>query len=188
MNTMVPRILHVDAGGAPVDWMTLRSAVVQYVQGKVLWEIGDRAFIMRGGRNQHGVQSEIHVASIIATVGQHRRSFGTTPALTNSALFARDRHVCLYCGDRFPVSLLSRDHVVPQSWGGPDTWDNTVTACKACNSRKGARTPDQAGIPLIALPYAPNEAEALILANRNILVDQNDYLARMVPDRGERWQ
>lgn len=188
MNTLAPQILRVDAGGLPVDWITLQDAVAHYTLEQVLWEVGAEVFPMRGGHNRYGVRSEIRVSPIIATLGRHRGVLGQVPHLTNRGLFARDRHICLYCGDRFPASRLSRDHVVPRAQGGPDTWENTVTACKACNHRKGARTPGQAGMPLIALPYAPNEAEALILRNRFILADQNEYLSRMVPDRGERWQ
>ena len=66
------------------------------------------------------------------------------PSLTNSMLFARDRQLCAYCGKRFLVRDLSRDHVVPVSRGGRDSWTNTVTACRSCNTRKGGRSPEQA--------------------------------------------
>jgi len=188
MDILNPRILRVDAGGLPIDWVSLKEAVICYSLGVVLWEVGAQTFLMRGGHNRHGDRSEVNVAPIIATASRHRGVWGRTPALTNEGLFARDRHICLYCGERFAARQLSRDHVIPQSCGGPDTWDNTVSACKGCNGSKGARTPEEAGMPLLALPYAPNEAEALILKNRFILADQNDYLSRMVPDRGKRWQ
>nr|WP_231365840.1 MULTISPECIES: HNH endonuclease [unclassified Thioalkalivibrio] len=119
----------------------------------------------------------------------HRDPSGKVPPLSNRLLFARDRHTCLYCGSRYSESRLTRDHIVPRCQGGPDTWTNVATACIRCNSDlKGGRTPEQAGLKLIALPFAPNTAEALILANRRILADQNAYLSRMVPDREDRWQ
>jgi hypothetical protein len=34
---------------------------------------------------------------------------------------------------------------------------------------------------LLYAPYVPNKAEYLILCNRNILVDQMDFLARHLP-------
>ncbi len=52
-----------------------------------------------------------------------------------------------------------------------------------CNHRKGARTPQKAGMPLLAVPYvlvpyAPNRFEYLYLRNRAILADQAAYLSR----------
>ena len=103
------------------------------------------------------------------------------PGLTNPMLFARDRHVCAYCGGRFQSRDLSRDHVRPVSRGGRDSWTNSVTACRGCNTRKGNRSPEQADMPLLYVPYVPNRHEHFILRNRRILVDQMEYLLAGVP-------
>jgi HNH endonuclease len=70
-------------------------------------------------------------------------------------IFKRDRHTCQYCGRRTELTL---DHVMPQSRGGPDTWENLVSACVTCNQKKADRTPDEAGMKLAKLPrrYVPN--------------------------------
>jgi hypothetical protein len=81
----------------------------------------------------------------------------------------------------FPISKLTRDHVVPFSRGGRDVWMNVVTACRSCNERKSDRTPERAGMELVYLPYVPNRAEYLILTNRRILADQMEFLAQHVP-------
>lgn len=52
-------------------------------------------------------------------------------------VFARDRHICQYCGDIFSAKDLTLDHVLPKSKGGRTTWENIVTACKPCNHNKG---------------------------------------------------
>lgn len=52
------------------------------------------------------------------------------------AIYARDRHACVYCGSG---NMLSLDHVVPRSKGGEDTPENLVTACQPCNSSKRDR-------------------------------------------------
>lgn len=75
--------------------------------------------------------------------------------LNRRNLFARDHNQCQYCGNRFPTSELSIDHVLPRSQNGPDTWENLVCACVKCNSRKGGRTPDQAHMKLIRKPVQP---------------------------------
>jgi hypothetical protein len=70
-------------------------------------------------------------------------------------IFKRDGHTCQYCGRRAELTL---DHVMPQSRGGGDTWENLVAACQPCNQRKATRTPDEAGMRLAKQPrhYRPN--------------------------------
>lgn len=74
---------------------------------------------------------------------------------TRRNIFFRDRNRCQYCGRVFLQSDLNLDHVVPLSRGGSSTWDNVVCACVACNSRKGNRTPHEAGMLLVRLPRRP---------------------------------
>ena len=63
------------------------------------------------------------------------------PAFTRFNVFLRDRFGCQYCGQGFPTQDLTFDHVIPRSRGGRTTWENVVTACGACNLRKGSRLP-----------------------------------------------
>ena len=53
-------------------------------------------------------------------------------------IFARDAHRCVYCGGIFPPEQLSLDHVQPRLRGGDNSGGNLVTACHACNTRKGS--------------------------------------------------
>ena len=50
-------------------------------------------------------------------------------------IFKRDNYQCVYCGNR-DKKKLTIDHVVPQSKGGNNTWENLVTACMKCNNEK----------------------------------------------------
>ena len=52
-------------------------------------------------------------------------------------IFARDDFRCAYCGEQFEVALLTVDHVQPRMSGGDASGGNLVTACGACNARKG---------------------------------------------------
>ena len=75
-------------------------------------------------------------------------------------VYLRDSFRCCYCGKRFASSTLTRDHVIPRSqWTGPadkmTDWGNIVTACVTCNLRKGRRTPEQAGMPMLFKPHRP---------------------------------
>jgi 5-methylcytosine-specific restriction endonuclease McrA len=74
---------------------------------------------------------------------------------TRRNIFFRDRSRCQFCGGSFPQRELNLDHVVPLSRGGASTWENVVCACVACNSRKGNRTPIEAGMTLIRVPKRP---------------------------------
>jgi 5-methylcytosine-specific restriction endonuclease McrA len=52
-------------------------------------------------------------------------------------IFERDEYRCVYCGERFDVGELTVDHVQPRMRGGDRSSGNLVTACNACNVRKG---------------------------------------------------
>lgn len=74
---------------------------------------------------------------------------------TRRNIYARDGHICQYCGQRFPTEELNLDHVVPRSRGGRSTWENIVCSCITCNSNKGACTPKEAGMKLVRQPVKP---------------------------------
>lgn len=57
--------------------------------------------------------------------------------LNKSNIFRRDNSTCVYCGANNKKDLTI-DHVIPQSKGGKNTWNNLVTACFKCNNKKGS--------------------------------------------------
>ena len=183
------RLLGLDAHGRALDWMSWQDATCLYARGAVAWTLGEPCLQVHGGINRaSGERSIMHLHPIIAARGHARpHALDPTPALTNPALFARDQQLCLYCGNAYPRSTLTRDHVQPVSKGGRDIWENVVTACYHCNSRKGNRTPQQAGMPLLAVPYRPSWIEHLILSNRNILADQMAFLKSQLPKKSPRF-
>jgi len=71
-----------------------------------------------------------------------------TVAFSRAHIFLRDNHSCQYCEKQLPAKLLTLDHVVPVTRGGPGSWENLVTSCRSCNQAKGSRTPEEAGMPL----------------------------------------
>ncbi len=70
-------------------------------------------------------------------------------------LFERDNYRCQYCGNGFEASQLNMDHVIPRDRGGRTSWENIVTSCIKCNSRKANRLPHQANMHLIRKPERP---------------------------------
>ncbi|MEM7408380.1 MAG: HNH endonuclease [Pseudomonadota bacterium] len=185
-------ILKCDVSGRPLRWVSKEVGALLYCRDQVAWEAGDTTVRLHGGVSRMtGARSFMDVNTIIATRGVDAKlaRLRAVPALTNTHLFRRDNNICMYCGESFATRDLTRDHVVPVSRGGKDVWENVVTACRPCNHRKGNWTPeeiDRVGMRLLAVPYAPNHAEALILGNRRILADQMAFLRSQcsrAPDR-----
>jgi 5-methylcytosine-specific restriction endonuclease McrA len=174
-------VLALDASGLPRQWISFEDAVCYKAKDMVIWSLGETIKVFRGGVNSQGVESRMEVPSIIAVRGSASLEKYGRVVLTNKTLFARDRHVCAYCGDHFGSSNLSRDHVIPRVEGGKDNWTNVVTACKPCNMKKGRRLLENINMKLLYVPYEPNHFENMILQNRNILADQMEYLLSGVP-------
>ena len=176
-------VLQLDVSGRPQAWITPREAAVLYATDGVAWTLGRPCHVLRGGyQRTTGLQSRIEVHAIVAVRGSvPSRAWQVTPAMTNPKLFRRDCHVCAYCGGRFGFDTLTREHIVPVSRGGRDTWMNCITACRTCNGRKGNRMPEQAGMTLLYLPYTPSLHEDMILRGRRILIDQMEFLLASVP-------
>ena len=176
-------VLQLDVSGRPQAWIAPREAAVLYACDAVAWTLGDTFQVLRGGiQRVSGLQSRIELQPIIAVRGTvPSRAWRQAPALSNPKLFSRDRHVCAYCGGHFAFDELTREHITPVSRGGLDSWMNCITACRACNGRKGNRLPEEARMSLMYLPYVPSLHEDMILRGRRILADQMDFLLASVP-------
>lgn len=64
-------------------------------------------------------------------------------------LWKRDGFFCQYCGKQPPRDEITMDHIDPKRDGGISSFKNCVLACFKCNVKKGGRTPEVAGMPLI---------------------------------------
>ncbi len=186
-------ILRTDVSGMPLEWIDFKETVRLHCQGQVAYTCGTPLYRVHGGINAvSGCRSFVDVNSIVATQGDTRslseRLAAYQPPLNNAALFRRDCQMCMYCGERFHDSDLSRDHVTPISRGGEDVWNNVVTACRRCNHHKGARLPQEIGMELLAVPFTPSYAEYIFLQGRRILADQMEFLRAHFPRRSPMHQ
>jgi len=180
------QVLRTDVSGMPLEWIGYQEAVRLIALDQVSYSLGRTLYRIRGGINAiTGQRSAIEVNAIVASWGHHPHahlfSSSYTPPLSNKALFRRDQSLCLYCGLQFPSFMLSRDHIKPLSQGGKDRWANVVTACKRCNNHKAGRTPEQASMELLAIPFTPTHAEYIYLQGRQILADQMEFLLAHFP-------
>ncbi|MBI3292391.1 MAG: HNH endonuclease [Elusimicrobia bacterium] len=79
----------------------------------------------------------------------------TEVKFTRRNIYEHYRYRCCYCGGRFSSQELNLEHVIPRSRGGRTDWANIVTACMACNLKKGDRLPEEARMQLLLKPSKP---------------------------------
>lgn len=100
------------------------------------------------------VKGPIRIPKVIALVDYDQVPHKMVK-FSRSHIFIRDGHTCQYCGEPHSKQKLNLDHVIPRAQGGRTTWENIVASCHTCNRKKGGRTPDQAGMPLLTKPKKP---------------------------------
>ncbi len=74
---------------------------------------------------------------------------------TRSNVFLRDHYTCQYCCKIFAEPDLNLDHVTPRDKGGKTRWDNIVTSCFGCNTRKSNKLPHEVNMFPKTEPRAP---------------------------------
>lgn len=151
-------VLVLNATFEPLNIVTVRRAIVLLLKEKA--EVVEAAEAQI--RSQRLSFDLPLVIRLVYFVRVPRRLF---LPLTRRTVLARDHYTCQYCGAQPPKSRLTVDHVVPRSRGGETDWRNVVTACMPCNQRKGQKTPEEAGMRLLASPQRPRYA-ALVLLGR----------------------
>ena len=97
---------------------------------------------------------------------------------TRRNVFLRDKFTCQYCTKVLPETQLNLDHVTPRDKGGRTTWDNIVTSCFRCNTRKGNKLPEEAGLKLLRRPSVPREIPVThLIKNHHRVRDWEMFLA-----------
>lgn len=79
------------------------------------------------------------------------------------AILTRDKYTCQYCGIKLTNKTGTKDHIIPESKGGPSTWENLVASCKRCQEKKGNLMPDVCKMYPKLKPKSPNQREKFIL-------------------------
>lgn len=176
-----PDALAIDSHGHARAWLSVEEAASFYAGGHVIDDsAGTLIATLRGGVNAvSGLRSQIEVRSIIFVRGHALKAPLFAPRPTRTTLFRRDHCLCAYCGKH--ADDPTAEHILPESRGGEYSWTNLVTACRRCNTRKGARTPEEARMPLLYVPYRPVRNEWMILSGRRVLADQMEFLRAALP-------
>ena len=151
------RTLLLNATYEPLKIVPWQKAVHLFFQGKVeVVETYSRD--IRSARLSMKVPAVVRLYRMV--LFHHTRRL---VKFSRETIFARDRYCCQYCGKVFSHDLLTFDHIVPVTQGGMKTWENIVTACRACNHRKSGMTPEQAGMALLARVQRPHWSPAIMV-------------------------
>ena len=171
--------LALNASYEPLTIIPSRRAIRLVLDRKaeVLEEDGRRLF--RSVRLRHPCPAVIRLVRYVHVPRRFRRQ------VTNTFLFARDGYACQYCRRHRaalrPREFLTRDHILPISRGGDNSWENVVTACSSCNHRKGSRLPREAGMRLLSRPVEPDHVQ-LVWAVRRVTPIQAKYIRMFFGD------
>lgn len=161
---MYSPVLVLNANFEPINICNTRRAIGLIING--------RAILVQNGRGEiKTVSSSFPRPSIIRLEKMVKRPRPRVK-LTKREIQRRDGYTCQYCG--LHSSNLTIDHVIPRHMGGGHTWDNMVTACPACNHRKGGRTLEQAQMRLLSIPSEPPTSAHYIFARH--LIDNLDWM------------
>ena len=102
---------------------------------------------------------------------------------SKQVVFERDKNICQYCGKKVKPNGPSSahdtatiDHVVPRARGGKTTFENTLTACVPCNTRKASKTIQECGYKPLSIPRKPSNMSPLSGRIRKIEPEWENYL------------
>jgi 5-methylcytosine-specific restriction endonuclease McrA len=109
------------------------------------------------------VSRTFRIPAIIRLIKFIRQMYRREVPFSRKNILTRDGFVCQYCGREFGSTDLTIDHIIPKVQGGSNEWTNVVACCRACNIRKGGRTPRQAGMQLVRKPFKPTIMEFINL-------------------------
>jgi 5-methylcytosine-specific restriction endonuclease McrA len=173
--------LVLNASYEPMRMFDMPRAVRLVFQGKAE-VVESTGKVLRSGSREIPQPAVIRLVKMVNVPRKFRRQ------VSNTFLFARDAYTCQYCGrtdkELRQREALNRDHIMPKSRGGENTWENCVTSCSTCNSKKENRTPQEAGMKLRSEPVEPHLVH-LKWKVRKVTAMQEKYLKMFF---GEDWR
>ncbi|HXG92648.1 MAG TPA: HNH endonuclease [Blastocatellia bacterium] len=146
---MIRKVLLLNASYEPLGLVGMARAV------RLVWKGAAETIELDGDRVLRSPRFVFPAPSVIRLVAYvNVRTRQVSATKRRASILARDRFRCQYCGVKGTAFELTLDHIIPRSRGGRTEPDNLCAACRACNQRKGDRTPDEARMPLLTNPAA----------------------------------
>jgi 5-methylcytosine-specific restriction endonuclease McrA len=147
------RVLVLNQTFEPLLVCSARRAVVLLFVGKAE-RVEGTTQVMRSPTTAVTVPSVIRLHHFV------RQPVAPTLSFNKKNILKRDAYTCQYCG-RNGGERMTIDHVIPKSLGGRTVWENVVGACRACNLKKGNKSPGEVGLRLLRKPTRPRSASYL---------------------------
>jgi 5-methylcytosine-specific restriction endonuclease McrA len=146
----VDQTLVLDCGWRPTALVPWERAIT------LLWERKVEVVSVHEGRKLHSMNWTIEMPAVIRFL-MAIRNRRKAVKFSRESVWLRDQGRCQYCGRQVTRDEFTYDHVQPRILGGTTHWTNIVVSCVPCNSRKGGRTPAQAGMKLLTVPVQPKK-------------------------------
>lgn len=149
MSYKYEQTLLLDSSYLPKNVISSDRAIVIFYKG--------RGQVLREHPKKFGLvrkDIDIYRPSVIRIQNYIPMEYKNVP-LSRKNIFERDDYTCIYCNKR-RKSIMTIDHIIPQSKGGKNTWENLITACRSCNGEKADLSLEEFGkiIPVPKRPHA----------------------------------
>jgi len=141
------KVLILNQTFEPLQVCSARRAVVLLFAGKAE-RVEDTSRVIRSPSTILLLPSVIRLHRFV------RKPVQPSIAFNKKNILKRDAHTCQYCG-RNGGERMTIDHVIPRSQGGRTAWENVVSACRACNLKKGNKSLEETGMRLLRRPMKP---------------------------------
>jgi 5-methylcytosine-specific restriction endonuclease McrA len=141
------KVLILNQTFEPLQVCSARRAVILLFTGKAE-RVEDTSRLIRSPSMALWLPSVIRLHRFV------RKPAQPSIAFNKKNILKRDAHTCQYCG-RNGGERMTIDHVIPKSLGGRTVWENVVSACRACNLKKGNKVLEEAGMHLLRRPTKP---------------------------------
>lgn len=123
------------------------------------------------------IPAVLRVPHLLQVVKRRRVKYN----LSRKNILFRDNFTCQYCSSKGSLTI---DHVLPIARGGQWNWENLVTACDKCNSKKGQKTPEEANMQLSKVPKAPKDYDLVAIPLTSTAIK----MLRMRKGTPEEWR
>ncbi|KAJ6761674.1 hypothetical protein OIU74_024352 [Salix koriyanagi] len=139
------RGLVLDISYRPVNVVCWKRAIcLEFMEKADVLEYYDQAVNSPSG--SFYIPAVLRVPHLLQVVKRRRI---VKSKLSRKNILHRDNYTCQYCSSHENLTI---DHVLPTAQGGEWKWENLVTACAKCNSKKGKKTPEEANMNLSKAP------------------------------------
>lgn len=162
----------------PLDTIPVEEAIVRVLKGNATCVKEFERKVLTPSR------TDLYWPSIIVNKEFYKRY--NDVRLKHETLLYRDHGICQYCEEPLTERTITCDHVMPQSKGGNNDWENVVAACRPCNAMKDDNLPKGKWAPK-RKPYKPTLFELMERRRKfPISVDDMDWVPYIGGKNG--WQ